>query len=116
MRIYKALTARRSSDKFGAQFHMSPEAAALAGFTCGNMAYPGCLTGDENVRLHSCEKGNYCSTILKSPVVWIKPIIAHLSNGMDLSEIGVGGGGDDLERDSELDALTSGDMLALLEL
>jgi hypothetical protein len=70
---------------------------------------------DESVRLHSCEKGNYCSTVQKGPVVRILPIIAHLPDGQDLAEIGVGGGGDDLERDAELDFLSLGDIDTLLE-
>ena len=36
--------------------------------------------------------------------VTIQPIIAHLSTG-DLAEIGVGGGGDDLKREAELESL-----------
>ncbi|OIW24411.1 hypothetical protein CONLIGDRAFT_691706 [Coniochaeta ligniaria NRRL 30616] len=115
MKVYKSLVARDASNKFGAQFHMSPEAPGLVGFMCGNTHHAGCLTLDETVRLHSCEKGNYCSTVQKGPVVRIQPIIAHLPNGQDLAEIGVGGGGDDLERDAELDFLSLGDIDTLLD-
>lgn len=115
MKVYKSLVAKDPSKKFGAQFHMAPEAPGLVGFMCGNTHHAGCLTLDESVRLHSCEKGNYCSTVQKGPVVRIQPIIAHLPDGQDLAEIGVGGGGDDLERDAELDLLSLGDIDILLE-
>lgn len=115
MKVYKSLVAKDANNKFGAQFHLSPEAPGLVGFMCGNTYHSGCLTLDETVRLHSCEKGNYCSTVQRGPVVRIQPIIAHLENGQDLAEIGVGGGGDDLERDAELDFLSLGDIDTLLE-
>jgi hypothetical protein len=115
MKVYRSLVAKDSGSKFGAQFHMSPEAPGLVGFMCGNTYHAGCLTLDESVRLHSCEKGNYCSTVQKGPVVRIQPIIAHLPNGQDLAEIGVGGGGDDLVRDAELDFLSLGDINTLLD-
>lgn len=115
MRVYKSLVTKDAGNKFGAQFHMSPEAPGLVGFMCGNTLHSGCLTLDESVRLHSCEKGNYCSTVQNGPVVRILPIIAHLPDGQDLAEIGVGGGGGDLERDAELDFLSLGDIGSLLE-
>ncbi|RFN49261.1 hypothetical protein FIE12Z_6482 [Fusarium flagelliforme] len=65
----------------------------------------GCLTADINVRLHSCEKGNMCEVAQRPTTVFIQPIIAHLSTGEDLAEIGVGGGGDDLQREAELEPL-----------
>ncbi|KAK3692298.1 beta-lactamase-like protein [Podospora appendiculata] len=116
MSIYGSLVAKDSSNKFGSQFHISPEAAALVGFICGNSYHPGCLTLDENVRLHSCEKGNYCQVIQKGPVVWIQPVITHLSDGHNIEEVGVGGGGDDFERDAELDYITQADVDWLLEM
>lgn len=113
MLVYGSLVAKDSA-KFGTQFHHSREAAALMGFMCGNTYHGGCLTTDETVRLHSCEKGNYCQTVLDSPVVWIRPIIARV-NGHELAEIGVGGGGDDLNRDAELDYVFLTDIGLLLE-
>jgi DNA cross-link repair 1C protein len=115
MRIYSSLLTRVGTDRFSTQFHISPEAPALAGFMCGNSPHPGCLTRDENVRLHSCEKGNYCSKIRENPVVWIQPIIAHMSNGDDLYEVGVGGGADDLEREAELEFPTAEDLTTLIQ-
>lgn len=108
MRVYKSLVAKDSNSKFGAQFHMAPEAPALVGFMCGNTQHQGCLTLDEDVRLHSCEKGDYCQRVQDGPVVWIQPIIAHLPNGQDIAELGIGGGGDDLKRDAELDYFSAG--------
>jgi hypothetical protein len=72
------------------------------------------LTLDGTVRLHSCEKGNYCDTVQNSRVVWIRPIITRI-NGQHVAEIGVGGGGEDLEREAELDYLSPSDVAALLE-
>lgn len=81
---------------------MSPEAPALTGFTCGNRFQPGLLTKDESVRLHSCEKGTKCSTMAKGDVVFITPIVTHLSSTSDMAEVGIGGGADDLEQNDEL--------------
>ena len=107
MRIYASLATQFPESSSGAPVHhLTPEASALIGFKCGNTYHPGCLTLDETVRIHSCEKGNYCNTVKNSPVVWIQPLVARLSTGEELSEIGVGGGGDDLEREAELEHLT----------
>ena len=102
-------------DKFAAPLHNAPEAPALVGFMCGNTYHAGCLTLDETVRLHSCEKGNYCQRVQRSPVVWIQPIITRLPGGQDVAEVGVGGGGEDLEREAELDYLSPLDIEAVLE-
>ena len=115
MGVYAALTASNSNGRLNNTLHACPEAPALAGFTCGNTPHPGCLTNDESVRLHSCEKGNFCATIQTSPVVWIRPIIAHLPNGSDISEMGVGGGGADLEQEAELDILMPEELGGLLQ-
>lgn len=115
MNIYQSLVAKDSSNKYGAEFHLAPEAPGLVGFMCGNTRYEGCLTMDEGVRIHSCEKGNYCSTVQNSPVVWIQPIVAHLPNGQDVTEMGVGGGGDDLVREAELDSTSTDEIQHLLQ-
>ena len=102
--------------RYGRQVHISPEAPGLVGFMCGNRSHPGCLTADDTVRLHSCEKGTHCATMQKRPVVWIRPIVAHLPNGYDITEIGIGGGGDDLEREAELDFFSADEAQALIEM
>lgn len=102
MRIYNSLARPHDSG----QAHVCPEAPALVGFTVGNMFQPGCLTRDEDVRIHSCEKGNYCGVVRDAQVVWIKPVIARLEDGEEVCEVGIGGGGDDLEREAELEGLT----------
>ncbi|KAK3316218.1 beta-lactamase-like protein [Apodospora peruviana] len=116
MLIYDSLVAKDPGNKFGARFHLSPEAAGLMGFMCGNTYHSGCLTLDESVRLHSCEKGNYCQTVQKSPVVWIQPVITRLPDGQSIAELGVGGGGDDLEGDAELYYLLPTEIDSLLEI
>ncbi len=103
--LYKSLKVKDSVNQFGSQFHLAPEAPGLVGFMCGNNEHDGCLTEDETVRLHSCERPEFCSAVKGAArVVWIQPIIAHLPGGrQDLSEAGVGGGGNDLEQQPELD-------------
>ncbi len=113
MSMYLSLIAKDST-KFGTQVHLSAESPGLVGFMCGNTVHEGCLTSDENVRLHSCERGNYCQTVLNSPVVRIQPVITRLPSGQEVAEVGVGGGGGDLERDAELDYLQPADIDSLL--
>lgn len=55
-----------------------------------------------------------CAAAQAPNVVHIQPVIAHLPNGADLAEVGVGGGGDDLEKEAEIDLLTQ-DLQFLLE-
>ncbi|KAJ4293825.1 hypothetical protein N0V88_005338 [Collariella sp. IMI 366227] len=98
--MFRALVASSSENKFAPSFHLAPEAPGLVGFMCGNTYHSGCLTSDET----------------NSPVVWIRPVITRLPNGEDVAEVGVGGGGDDLEREAELDYLCPEDVQALLEM
>ncbi|KAK4187205.1 protein artemis [Podospora australis] len=115
MVIYRSLVAKDSNNRYGAQFHLAPEAPGLVGFMCGNTYHEGCLIDDDTVRLHSCEKGNYCKTVQESSVVWIRPIITR-TNGQDVAELGVGGGGEDLEQEVELDYLLPQDVEFVLNL
>jgi DNA cross-link repair 1C protein len=114
--IYNSLKTRISDGKSSREQHLSIEAPALTGFTCGNAPHLGCLTAEQNVRLHSCEKGNVCSVAQGPNIVRIQPVIAHLSTGNDIPEVGVGGGGDDLEREAELDTLPQNELGVLLDL
>lgn len=115
MAMFRSLLVAHSDTPFAATLHLSPEAPALVGFMCGNTHHAGCLTLDETVRIHSCEKGSYCQTIQNSPVVWIRPIITRLPGGQDVAEAGIGGGGEDLEREAELDYLSPLDVEDFLE-
>lgn len=102
MKVYESLRVRVGDDDY---IHLSPEAPALTGFTCGNSLHPGYLTRDHTVRLHSCEKGSGCPKLNSLPtndVVWITPIVAHLPDKNDMVEAGIGGGADDLEEKDEL--------------
>lgn len=77
---------------------------------------PGCLTQDNTVRLHSCEKGT-CRDIDKNEnVVWIRPIIARAKDGSELAEVGIGGGGEDLSRELEVEIDDSVDIEGLLKM
>lgn len=97
--MYKTLQVKIDDDQY---LHLSPEAPALTGFARGNQFQPGLLTNDDSVRLHSCEKGTRCSTMEKRGIVFISPIVAHLSAASDMAEVGIGGGGGDLEQENEL--------------
>ncbi|KAL6352640.1 hypothetical protein LRP88_13109 [Fusarium phalaenopsidis] len=57
LRIYGSLKSRPSEARFSSNVHLTPESPALTGHMCGNTPHQGCLTPNENVRLHSCEKG-----------------------------------------------------------
>ncbi|KAI0544982.1 artemis protein [Xylaria curta] len=96
MRVFESLATKSEDNRWATQTHLAKEAPALVGFTCANSQRDGCLTSDENVRIHSCEKGMGCSVIKSKPVVWIRPIVRHLENGRDMMEVGIGGGGEDL--------------------
>ncbi|KAJ4375656.1 swr1 complex component [Didymella sp. IMI 355093] len=88
------------------------EAAALCGFRNGNHMQPGCLTSLENVRIHSCERGMGCSVLDKdtdAKIVHIIPIISR-SNGIEIAELGAGGGKGDLDQKEELE---TGDVAAM---
>ncbi|KAK5996449.1 Protein artemis [Cladobotryum mycophilum] len=115
-RIYNSLRVRFSDNKFSSDVHLTPAAAALTGYLCGNSSQPGCLTCDENVRLHSCESGNMCRIAQQKSVVRIQPVIARLPSGESILEAGVGGGGEDLEREVELGALSLDDLNEVLEI
>ncbi|TLS24618.1 hypothetical protein PpBr36_08598 [Pyricularia pennisetigena] len=121
LQLYRSLVAKGNpKDPYATQFHMGPEVAALVGFMCGNTAHPGCLARDVNVRLHSCERGNYCKTVRDAEaagtIVHIEPIITRLVGGEEVAEMGIGGGGDDLEREAELDSFALQDMGGLLQI
>jgi DNA cross-link repair 1C protein len=113
--VYKSLVSKKVDDKFGTQTHASREAPYLVGHTSANNQKDGCLTLDENVRIHSCEKGTPCSFMRRKDIVWIKPIVAHLKAGLDVVEVGLGGGGGDLAKEADLQGLTDDDVKHLIE-
>lgn len=113
MGVYKSLVTKSSDKRFAAQTHLTKDAPYLVGFTCGNNQYDGCLTLDEDVRIHSCEKGTSCSIMETKPIVFIQPIVAHLENGRDMVEVGIGGGADDL---TQKPSLQLDDILTLIEM
>lgn len=55
-----------------------------------------------------------CAVAHVPSVVHIRPIIAHLPSGGHIAEVGVGGGGDDLEREVELDIIAHGALQVIL--
>ncbi|KAF2032965.1 hypothetical protein EK21DRAFT_59750 [Setomelanomma holmii] len=88
------------------------EAPALCGFRNGNHIQPGCLTSQESVRIHSCERGMGCGVMDRdsdAKIVHIIPIITR-SNGTEIAELGAGGGKGDLDQKEELE---TGDVVEL---
>jgi DNA cross-link repair 1C protein len=55
-----------------------------------------------------------CAVVQSPSVVRIQPVVARLPTGEDIAEAGVGGGGDDLEREAELDLLSNGELQEIL--
>ncbi len=101
MALYQSLRAgahelRRTSEPFFAH-----EGPMLSGYQVANTDQPGILTLDRHVRLHSCEKGARCKH-LNAETVWIRPIITRTASGEEIAEMGVGGGGGDLNQRAEL--------------
>ncbi|KAF5670233.1 hypothetical protein FHETE_4605 [Fusarium heterosporum] len=113
LRIYGSLKSNATDPRLNTDVHLTTESPALIGHMCGNTPHPGYLTSEVNVRLHSCEKGNMCELAQRPTTVSIQPIIAHLPTGEDLAEVGVGGGGDDLQREAELEYLDQASLEAL---
>jgi hypothetical protein len=85
------------------------EGPSLSGCSVGNHYHPGCLSGESETRLHSCEPGSKCHASLTNSqnVVWITPIISRLSDGTELLELGAGGGMNDLYQTSTLELFDS---------
>ncbi|GAB1736982.1 hypothetical protein NU219Hw_g348t1 [Hortaea werneckii] len=78
----------------------APETPKLMGFLCGNHFQAGCLTNRE-ARIHSCEKGTACN-IWNEDFVRITPIISR-HRGVEMAELGAGGGQGDLDQHHELE-------------
>jgi len=90
---------------------LAHEGPVLTGYKCGNTPQVGCLTSDHNVRIHSCEKGMHCAAINDDKTVWIRPIVTRTTNGDEIAEMGLGGGGGDLTQRPELE-LDSGYLIS----
>ncbi|KAI0438178.1 artemis protein [Xylaria telfairii] len=114
MCVFKSLVTKPTDNRWAAQTHLAKEAPALVGFTCGNSQQEGCLTSDEDVRIHSCGKGMGCSVMESKPVVWIRPIVTHLQDGRDVMEVGIGGGGEDLAQTTILTPESILDLIMLM--
>nr|POF17067.1 isoform 4 of protein artemis [Quercus suber] len=110
--LYRALAASDEACK-------APEAAVFAGHFYGNHHQAGILTDRQDSRLHSCEKGTACeiwtqgeSSYLANTMdteadgdidfVRITPIITR-HNGLEIEELGAGGGKGDLDQRFELE-------------
>lgn len=94
----------------------APEVSKLLGFHCGNHFQEGCLTA-RSAQLHSCERGTGCDIwqkgmffssnitckyLTRPDFVRITPIISRYK-GVEMAELGVGGGQGDLDQHHELE-------------
>ncbi|MCJ1224919.1 hypothetical protein MMC12_001566 [Toensbergia leucococca] len=91
------------------------EGPALSGYRCGNRTQSGCLTSDQAVKLHSCERGTSCTGLESPDVVWITPILSR-DQGVILPELGTGGGAGDLTQDLELELDDAKSAIELMKL
>ncbi|KAG5924693.1 hypothetical protein E4U61_007368 [Claviceps capensis] len=114
-KIFQSLNSRSTDTPFSADCHLTIGAAALNGHMCGNSQHPGCLTLDQDVRIHSCEKANMCSVAKQPKVVSIRPVVFRQPNGHSIMEAGVGGGGKDFAREAELDWIANNDIDEFLQ-
>ncbi|KAF2017901.1 hypothetical protein BU24DRAFT_346117, partial [Aaosphaeria arxii CBS 175.79] len=118
-RLYTSLSTAKNKELRDSRLGFDiREAAALCGFRNGNHIQQGCLTSNTNVRLHSCERGMGCPIMDKdtdSNIVHIIPIISR-TNGVEIAEVGAGGGKGDLDQREELDTSSVGDIDELKEL
>ncbi|PCG97838.1 hypothetical protein PENOC_066140 [Penicillium occitanis (nom. inval.)] len=78
-------------------------ATFLCGFQLGNEFVPGCLASDDSVWIHSCEPGAFCQTMKSKKSVYITPIVTRDRTGIEVPEIGAGGGKGDLYQTHELE-------------
>ncbi|KAF5603628.1 uncharacterized protein FSUBG_7185 [Fusarium subglutinans] len=95
LRIYGSLKSSTPDSRFDTDIHLTPESPALTG--------------------HICEKGNLCKVAQRPTTISIQPIVAHLPTGEDLAEVGIGGGGVDLQREAELEFLDQASLATLFD-
>ncbi|KAA8575701.1 hypothetical protein EYC84_004814 [Monilinia fructicola] len=112
IKLYQSL---RQEVSDGQLHFLAPEGPVLAGCIVGNSPKEGCLTTDKDVRIHSCEKGMGCSAYEEDDVVLIRPIITRLPSGVEVAEVGIGGGWGDLVPSHEV-AMDPDEIKELLEI
>ncbi|KAJ6005358.1 DNA repair metallo-beta-lactamase [Penicillium sp. IBT 35674x] len=79
------------------------EAPGLCGFRLGNRSVEGCLSENESSRIHSCEPGVSCKAAQGPNTIYITPIVNRTIDGIEIPEVGAGGGGGDLYQVHELE-------------
>ncbi|QSZ29510.1 hypothetical protein DSL72_004024 [Monilinia vaccinii-corymbosi] len=111
IKLYQSL---RQEGSDGQIRFLAPDGPVLAGYVVGNSPKEGCLTTNKDVRIHSCEKGMGCSAYEEDDIVLIRPIITRLPSGVEVAEVGIGGGWGDLVPSHEL-AMDPSEIKELLE-
>ncbi|KAF7910646.1 uncharacterized protein EAF01_002156 [Botrytis porri] len=111
---YKLYQSLRQEGSDGQSRFLAPEGPVLVGCIVGNGPKEGCLTTDKSVRIHSCEKGMGCSAYGEDDIVLIRPFIAHGPDGVEIAEVGIGGGWGDLVPSYEV-AMDFDDVKGFLE-
>jgi len=112
-RLYKSIAAQG-----GALF--PKEYAYLCGYDLGNHKKIGCLTMNDEVRIHSCEQGAGCMYMEEegeNEAVVIIPVVTRM-NGIELMEKGAGGGKGDMDSAQEVelpDAIAMNHLLVLCQ-
>ncbi|TGO24798.1 hypothetical protein BPAE_0094g00060 [Botrytis paeoniae] len=89
---YKLYQSLRQEGSDGQSRFLAPEGPLLVGCIVGNGPKEGCLTTDKSVRIHSCENGMGCSAYGEDDIVLIRPFIARGPDGVEIAEVGIGGG------------------------
>lgn len=79
------------------------EVPGLCGFRLGNRSVEGCLSENQSSRIHSCEPGVSCKVAQDPNTVYITPIVNRTIDGVEIPEVGAGGGGGDLYQVHELE-------------
>ncbi|KAI5283312.1 hypothetical protein KEM54_002241, partial [Ascosphaera aggregata] len=79
------------------------EGPALCGFDFGNERAAGCLSygDDSQSRIHSCDP--LCPQLSSKQFVILQPIVNRVTHGMEIPEVGLGGGQDDIFKTHELE-------------
>ncbi|CEJ80107.1 hypothetical protein VHEMI00312 [[Torrubiella] hemipterigena] len=113
--LAKALDTQVHLDDYKLRVYRCSESPWLNGYVVGNSTHPGCLSSNRQARVHACESRDRCETARQKGIVTIYPVVVLFPDGTGIPEIGVGGGGSDLQREAELDLVDVEDVDQVLQ-